>query len=134
MADFDEMVRDMFWDKASQACCCMGSQNGEPVCPCAMKYVKIVDGHYIQITDLGKVDYGKFNGVREFNVILTGYLVDHRLKVMRSIRRLIPEIKLSDISRILENTPWTLKQGLSMEEAAELKFSLEEDGAIVELE
>ena len=61
MAEFDDVVRDLFWDQYYRACGCMGPQNGEPVCPCAMKYVKIVDGHYIQVTDLGKVGDPKFD-------------------------------------------------------------------------
>lgn len=37
------------------ACCCIGPQNGEPVCPCRMKNVLIVDGRYKEIVDLGEV-------------------------------------------------------------------------------
>jgi len=37
----------------THACCCIGPQNGEPVCPCRMKYVTIKDGRYVSITDLG---------------------------------------------------------------------------------
>lgn len=33
------------------ACGCMGPRNGEPVCPCAMKWVEKVDGQWYQITD-----------------------------------------------------------------------------------
>ena len=34
-------------------CNCRGPQNGEPVCPCQMAYVKIVGGRYIKTVDLG---------------------------------------------------------------------------------
>lgn len=27
-----------------RACCCVGPQNGDPVCPCQMRNVTIVDG------------------------------------------------------------------------------------------
>ena len=37
------------------ACNCIGPQNGEPVCPCRMKNVVIVDGRYKEIIDLGEV-------------------------------------------------------------------------------
>lgn len=37
-----------------QMCGCMGPQNGEPVCPCAMRFVSKIDGRYYRITDLGK--------------------------------------------------------------------------------
>ncbi len=36
-----------------QPCNCIGPQNGEPACPCAMRHVKIVDGRYVQVNDLG---------------------------------------------------------------------------------
>lgn len=36
-------------------CNCMGPQNGEPVCPCQMRSVKIIDGRYVMIRDLGPV-------------------------------------------------------------------------------
>lgn len=62
MSTFEETVREMFWGQGAHPCGCMGPQNGEPVCPCAMKYVKVVDGHYIQITDLGKVGDPAFGG------------------------------------------------------------------------
>lgn len=35
------------------ACFCMGPQNGQPVCPCAMKFVIIKDGRYVSVRDLG---------------------------------------------------------------------------------
>lgn len=31
----------------------MGPQNGEPCCPCAMRHVKVIDGRYVRVTDLG---------------------------------------------------------------------------------
>ena len=33
------------------ACGCMGPQRGEPLCPCAMRWVEIVDGKYYQILE-----------------------------------------------------------------------------------
>ena len=39
----------------SHACCCVGPQNGDPLCPCQMRSVKIVDGRYIKTQDLGPV-------------------------------------------------------------------------------
>lgn len=36
-----------------ESCGCRGPQNGEPVCPCMMRDVRIVDGRYVRITDLG---------------------------------------------------------------------------------
>jgi hypothetical protein len=38
---------------SSVACCCRGPQNGQPVCPCQMRSVQIVNGRYVRVTDLG---------------------------------------------------------------------------------
>lgn len=35
------------------ACHCRGPQNGDPVCPCEMRHVQIVNGRYMKIVDLG---------------------------------------------------------------------------------
>ena len=41
----------------SQACFCIGPQNGEPLCPCRMKNVIIRNGRYIMPErDLGPVE------------------------------------------------------------------------------
>lgn len=37
----------------TQACFCTGPRPGEPVCPCMMRSVKVIDGRYMRITDLG---------------------------------------------------------------------------------
>lgn len=34
-------------------CFCIGPQNGDPVCPCEMRELKIIDGRYIRLQDLG---------------------------------------------------------------------------------
>lgn len=36
-------------------CNCIGPQNGQPVCPCAMRSVTIEGGRYVQRSDLGPV-------------------------------------------------------------------------------
>lgn len=35
------------------ACNCIGPQNGQPLCPCAMRGVRVVNGRYVKVTDLG---------------------------------------------------------------------------------
>ena len=35
------------------ACNCVGPQNGQPVCPCAMRDVSVVNGRYVMTKDLG---------------------------------------------------------------------------------
>lgn len=37
------------------ACFCIGPQNGEPVCPCRMRFVQVRDGRYVEVNDLGPV-------------------------------------------------------------------------------
>lgn len=36
-------------------CNCIGPQNGDPVCPCMMRSVRVVDDRYVKIDDLGPV-------------------------------------------------------------------------------
>ena len=40
-------------DECVHACNCIGPQNGEPLCPCQMRTVKIIDGRYVRTQDLG---------------------------------------------------------------------------------
>lgn len=47
------------------ACCCVGPRDGDPVCPCRMAYVQIVNGKYYEISEIpgsGIVEY-KINEV-----------------------------------------------------------------------
>lgn len=44
---------------AAYSCFCRGPQNGQPLCPCAMRDVTIRDGRYVQIIDLGPVKGAK---------------------------------------------------------------------------
>ena len=58
---------------AQHACACMGPQDGEPLCPCAMRYVKIVNGRYISTSgeDLGpdlKIPKSHYEDLTEENV------------------------------------------------------------------
>ncbi|QDP57349.1 MAG: hypothetical protein Unbinned3696contig1008_27 [Prokaryotic dsDNA virus sp.] len=39
----------------AHSCNCIGPQNGDPVCPCQMRGVKIRDGRYVKEQDLGPV-------------------------------------------------------------------------------
>lgn len=34
-------------------CNCIGPQNGQPVCPCQMRNVSVVNGRYVKTVDLG---------------------------------------------------------------------------------
>lgn len=39
----------------ARACNCIGRQNGEPLCPCRMRGVKVIDGRYVEVIDHGPV-------------------------------------------------------------------------------
>lgn len=36
-------------------CACIGPQNGEPLCPCRMSTVRVVNGRYVETIDHGPV-------------------------------------------------------------------------------
>ena len=45
-----------YLDIPVSACCCIGPQNGQPVCPCKMRGVIIKEGRYVMPEkDLGEV-------------------------------------------------------------------------------
>jgi hypothetical protein len=39
-------------------CGCTGPREGEPVCPCQMKDVRVLDGRYVRTVDLGPAPNG----------------------------------------------------------------------------
>lgn len=55
------------------ACCCVGPQGNEPVCPCRMRNVVVRDGRYIEIRDLGPTQ-GKQDFDRLINAMKDGVL------------------------------------------------------------
>ena len=40
---------------APWSCNCIGPQNGKPLCPCQMRGVRVVNGRYVRVEDLGEV-------------------------------------------------------------------------------
>lgn len=55
---------------SAHACNCIGPQNGQPLCPCAMRNVTIENGRYVRKIDLGPApaaskalhrEYSEFN-------------------------------------------------------------------------
>lgn len=48
-ADWDSKVQAL----GANACGCVGPQNGQPLCPCQMRDVKVVNGRYVRIQDFG---------------------------------------------------------------------------------
>lgn len=67
----------------------------------------------------------------EFDVVLTGF-GDQKIKVIKAVRE-ITGLGLAEAKGMVEGTPKALKEGVSKDEAEELKKKLEEAGAKVEL-
>ena len=67
----------------------------------------------------------------EFDVILTA-AGDQKIKVIKVVRE-ITGLGLKEAKELVDNTPKAIKEGVSKEEAEEVKAKLEEVGAGVEV-
>ncbi|MGO3170273.1 MAG: 50S ribosomal protein L7/L12 [Bavariicoccus seileri] len=67
----------------------------------------------------------------EFTVVLTG-AGDSKIKVIKAVRE-ITGLGLKEAKGLVDGAPETVKEGVSKEEAEELKAKLEEVGASVEV-
>ena len=67
----------------------------------------------------------------EFDVVLASF-GDEKIKVIKAVRE-ITGLGLADAKAVVEAAPKALKEGVSKDEAEELKKKLEEAGAKVEL-
>ena len=68
----------------------------------------------------------------EFDVILAGFDAAQKIKVIKVVRETLG-LGLAEAKAVVEGTPATLKEGLSKEDAEELKKKVEEVGGKVEL-
>ena len=68
----------------------------------------------------------------DFDVILTGFDAAQKIKVIKAVRE-ITGLGLADAKAVVEAAPKAIKEGVSKDEAEELKKKLEEVGAKVEL-
>ena len=68
----------------------------------------------------------------EFDVVLTGFDAAAKIKVIKVVREVTGQ-GLAEAKATVEGTPSTLKEGVSKDEAEDLKKKLEEAGAKVEL-
>ena len=68
----------------------------------------------------------------EFDVILAGFDAAAKIKVIKVVRE-ITGLGLAEAKAVVEGAPKALKEGVSKDEAEELKKKLEENGAKVEL-
>ncbi|WP_088014612.1 50S ribosomal protein L7/L12 [Gottfriedia acidiceleris] len=67
----------------------------------------------------------------EFDVVLAG-AGDQKIKVIKVVRELTG-LGLKEAKELVDNTPKAIKEGISKEEAEEMKAKLEEVGANVEV-
>lgn len=67
----------------------------------------------------------------EFDVVLTNAGAN-KIKVIKAVRELTG-LGLKEAKELVDNAPKTLKEGVSKEEAEEMKAKLEETGASVEV-
>ena len=68
----------------------------------------------------------------EFDVVLAGFDAAAKIKVIKAVRE-ISGLGLAEAKAVVEGAPKALKEGVSKDEAEELKKKLEEAGAKVEL-
>ena len=68
----------------------------------------------------------------EFDVVLAGFDAAAKIKVIKAVRE-ITGLGLAEAKGLVEGAPKALKEGVSKDEAEELKKKLEEAGAKVEL-
>ena len=68
----------------------------------------------------------------EFDVILAGFDAAAKIKVIKVVRE-ITGLGLAEAKAVVEGTPKALKEGVSKDEAEEMKKKLEEAGAKVEI-
>jgi large subunit ribosomal protein L7/L12 len=69
----------------------------------------------------------------EFNVILTGYEAEKKIQVIKVVRA-ITSLGLKEAKDLVESVPKHVKEGVSKDEAANIKKQLEEVSAQVKVE
>ena len=68
----------------------------------------------------------------EFDVVLTGFDAATKIKVIKAVREITNQ-GLAEAKATVEGAPKTIKEGVSKDEAEELKKKIEEAGGKVEL-
>jgi len=68
----------------------------------------------------------------EFDVILKS-AGDKKINVIKAVRAVVPGLGLKEAKDLVEGAPAPIKEGVSKEEAEEIKKKLEEAGAVVEI-
>lgn len=79
----------------------------------------------------GPADSGAAEEQTEFNVMLTSF-GDKKINVIKAVRE-ITSLGLKEAKDLVESAPVAVKEGVSKDEAAEIKTKLEGAGAQVDL-
>ena len=77
-------------------------------------------------------DAGGGEAKTEFDVILTS-AGDKKINVIKAVREVVSGLGLKEAKELVEAAPKALKEGVTKEEAEELKKKFEEAGASVEI-
>ncbi|NLL38577.1 MAG: 50S ribosomal protein L7/L12 [Clostridiales bacterium] len=68
----------------------------------------------------------------EFDVVMTSF-GSEKIKVIKAVREIVSGLGLAEAKSLVEGVPAKIKEGVSKDEAEEVKKKLEEAGATVEL-
>lgn len=77
-------------------------------------------------------DAGAAEEKTEFDVILASF-GDKKMGVIKAVREVVSGLGLKEAKELVESAPKALKEGVTKEEAEEMKAKLEGAGATVEL-
>jgi len=67
-----------------------------------------------------------------FDVMLTA-IGDKKIQVIRVVREVVPGLGLKEAKDLVESAPAAIKEGVTKDEAEQIKAKLEETGATVEV-
>ena len=67
-----------------------------------------------------------------FDVMLTA-IGDKKIQVIRVVREVVPGLGLKEAKDLVESAPAAIKEGVTKDEADQIKAKLEETGATVEI-
>ena len=69
----------------------------------------------------------------EFDVVLAGFDAAKKVAIIKAVREVVAGLGLKEAKDLVEGAPKTLKEGVSKEEAEQIKAKLSEAGATVEI-
>ena len=69
----------------------------------------------------------------EFDVVLTGFDAAKKVAVIKAVREVVAGLGLKEAKDMVEGAPKTLKEGVSKDEAEEVKKKITEAGGTVEV-